>query len=98
MTIYHRYADDPDAHITVGITDRNDQTLDFEPVVVAHRSGEAIDVPATWEGDPGPQRDLTVLLAGAGIPLRVYYDLILRVPGDNDIRIGAVRMDSLSST
>lgn len=83
------YADDPDAHATYPITDAQGGALDFEAVVVV---GGASNVTAEWEGETTTAngkttRDLRVPLVGL---TRGTYHLRLKVPGDNDVRIGSV--------
>lgn len=82
------YADDPDAAWTFEVTDPDGNTLDFNPLV-ATGSG-AYDITATWLGDPAPVRNIRVPLAGlAG---GIHHNVYLKVPGGNDIRLGAVEV------
>lgn len=97
MNLATRNSDDPDAHVTYTLTERNGNTLDFTPVVTAVRLGSSATLDATWEGDAAATRDLRVDLAGFTTP-GGYWDLWLAVPGDNDIKLGAVRMTTLVST
>lgn len=84
-------SDDPDAHVTYPITDAQGNALDYTPTVLVGTT----EVIATWVGatttaaDGATTRDLTVPLHG--IPPR-NYGLWLRVPGDNDIFVGSVRI------
>lgn len=96
MTLAQRNTNDPDAHVTYTLTERNGNPLDFVPTVTAVRGGTSAELDAAWEGDPDPVRDLRVDLAGFTTP-GGYWDLWLSVPGDNDIRLGAVQMTALVS-
>ena len=83
------YADDPDVNVEYPITDRMDGDLTWSPVVKATPStgGAVVEVTGSWQGDPGPTRNLRVPLASLDPGM---HRLRLVVPGDNDVSLGNV--------
>jgi hypothetical protein len=82
------YADDPDAHVVITVTDALGGDFDFDPVV---RTG-ATDITAAWTADAAiaggvSTRELDVPLSGL---TRGSHSLRLVVPGDNDVALGSV--------
>lgn len=86
------YTDDPDAHATFTVKDRQpDGDLDWEPLVGVGAGDYTIT--AEWLGDPGTPRDLKVPLTGIESGTKRLY---LKVPDDNDIKLGTVIIRSRS--
>lgn len=77
------YADDPDVNAVFPITDSQGGDLTWSAVVMA---GD-VELAATWQGDPGPTRNLRVPLATLTPGM---HRLRLIVPGDNDVSLGNV--------
>lgn len=82
------YTDDPDAHWTFTITDRDGTVLDWASPQVAVNGG-AYNVAATWLGTAAATRKLKVPLDTLDAGL---YELYLQVPSGNDIFLGQVRV------
>lgn len=85
MTIY---ADDPDAHVVLEVTDSQGGSLNFTPVVRARDT----EITAAWVGsvttaDGVSTRQLNVPLAGLDAG---SHALRLVVPGDNDFTLATV--------
>ena len=77
------YADDPDVNVVFPVTDSQGGDLSWSAVVMA---GD-VELTGTWQGDPGPTRNLRVPLSSLPVGM---HRLRLIVPGDNDVSLGNV--------
>jgi hypothetical protein len=80
-------ADDPDASWSFDVTDPDGNDLTFDPPMVAIGAGD-YTVEAAWVGAPAPTRRLRIPLTGLTPGRR--HTVYLKVPGGNDVQLGAV--------